>query len=414
VKENNKSVWSWALYDFGNSAFATTVIAGFFPLFFKKYWSEGVPAEMTTSRLGWVLGITGLIMAVLAPFWGRKSDLAGHRKWWLAGFALLGIISTAGLAFVPQGEWVWALALYAFCYITFEASLIFYDSLLPYVTEPKKFHRVSGLGYAMGYLGGGILFVLNVLMTLYPSWFGLKNVTEAVQYSFITVSVWWLMGLCILMWGVKEKSTGFSQQGKSKSILETYRELHQTFLRLAQNKKLFLFLIAFWFYIDGVYTVFTMAVDFGLTIGLEQKDLMLALLLVQFVGFPSALTFGKLTDRFSTSTLLLVCLSVYTVVLVFASRITTGGEFMVLACLIGLVQGGIQALSRSYFASLIPAQHSAEYFGFFNVVGRSASFVGPILVGTVTHLTKDARLGLLSIAVLFFLGGFFLVRSRFD
>jgi UMF1 family MFS transporter len=414
LKENKKSVWSWALYDFGNSAFATTVISGFFPIFFKKFWSEGVPPEVTTSRLGWVLGATGLLMAILAPFWGRKSDLSGHRKWWLASFAILGLISTGGLAFVPQGEWVIALVVYAICYIAFEASLVFYDSLLPFVTQPKKFHQVSSLGYGMGYLGGGLLFVLNILMTLYPSWFGLRDATQGIQFSFLTVSLWWLMGLSVLMWGVEEKATGFSQQGKSKSILETYKDLHQTFLKFTKNRKLFLFLVAFWFYIDGVYTVFTMAVDFGLTIGLEQKDLMLALLLVQFVGFPSAIGFGKLADRFSTHFLLLTCLSVYTIVLVFASRITTGIEFMVLASLIGFVQGGIQALSRSYFASLIPAEHSAEYFGFFNVVGRSASFVGPLLVATVTHLTKDARLGLLSIAVLFLFGGIFLVKSRSD
>ena len=414
MEENKKSVWSWAIYDFGNSAFATTVISGFFPIFFKKFWSSDVPAEVTTSRLGWVLGATGLVMAILAPFWGRKSDLSGHRKLWLASFAILGLVSTGGLAFVPQGEWVVAIIVYAFCYISFEASLVFYDSLLPFVTHPKRFHQVSSLGYGMGYLGGGLLFVINILMTLYPEKFGLRDSTQAVQYSFLTVSLWWFLGLSVLMWGVQEKPTGFSLKGESKSIKQTYIELHQTFLKFTQNKKLFLFLIAFWFYIDGVYTVFTMAVDFGLTIGLDQKDLMMALLLVQFVGFPSAIGFGRLANYFSTHILLLLCLIVYTLVLVFASQMTKGYEFMILASLIGLVQGGIQALSRSYFASLIPAEHSAEYFGFFNVVGRSASFVGPILVATVTYFTKEARMGLLSIAVLFLLGGFFLLKSRSD
>lgn len=411
--ENKKSMWSWVLYDFGNSAFATTIIAGFFPLFFKKYWSLGVAPEISTARLGWTLGATGFLMAILAPFWGRKSDYSGHRKIWLMGFAFLGILSTAGLSLVPEGAWILAISVYALAYVCFEASLVFYDSLLPFVTHPERFNKVSSLGFAMGYLGGGLLFLLNVFMTLKPELFGLRNLTEAVQVSFVSVSVWWLLGLMVISWGVKESAPQLKDT-KSVSVLETYQEILKTFKKMTQHRELFFFLMAFWFYIDGVYTVFTMAVDFGLTIGLEQKDLMLALLLVQFVGFPSALAFGWLSHRFSTPKLLLICLLVYSGVLVFAVRLQTGTEFMVLATLIGLVQGGVQALSRSYYAKLIPKEHSAEYFGFFNVVGRSASFVGPILVASVTFWTGEARLGLLSIALLFLVGSFFLLKLRND
>lgn len=409
-----KSVVSWAFYDFGNSAFATTVIAGFFPIFFKKFWSGDVAPEITTGRLGLTLGCVGLLMAVLAPFWGRKSDQSGHRKTWLLSFALVGILSTAGLSLVPQGSWALAILVYAVAYICFEASLIFYDALLPFVAVPEKFNEVSSLGYALGYLGGGILFVFNMVMTLKPELFGLKDATEAVQMSFVTVSVWWLMGLLVLKKGVHETPAVGSWTKEKLTILETYQSLHQTFKKMMKNKNLFYFLLAFWFYIDGVYTVFTMAVDFGLSIGLEQKDLMIALLLVQVVGFPSALAFGYFSRKISIRTLLLSCLFVYSLVLIFSIGIRTGTDFMILACLIGLVQGGIQALSRSYFTHLIPKEHSAEYFGFFNVVGRSASVVGPLLVASITYLSGSARLGLVSIVLLFFLGSYFLWKSRVD
>jgi UMF1 family MFS transporter len=404
---------AWVFYDFGNSAFATTVIAGFFPVFFKQFWSEGVSSEITTLRLGIALGFAGFLMALLAPFWGRKSDESKNRKSWLISFASVGIFSTAALSLIPQGQWAFAISIYVLAYVGFEASLIFYDSLLPLVAKPVEFNRVSSQGYAYGYLGGGLLFILNVAMTLKPEFFGLKDATQAVQFSFLSVAFWWAMGLVVLSLRVKENPISATEVvKKSAGFLATYWEILNTFKKLMEQKNIFYFLLAYWFFIDGVYTVFTMAVNYGLSIGLNQEDLMKALILTQLVGFPSALFFGYLSQKFSSRNLLLFCLVVYSGVLLYSVQIKTGTDFMVLASFVGLVQGGIQALSRSYFTHLIPAGHSAEYFGFFNIVGRSASVVGPLLVAFVTYLTKDARLGLLSIVLLFILGAYFLLKTH--
>ena len=404
-----KKSTAWILYDFGNSAFATTVVAGFFPLFFKKFWSADLAPEVATARLGLALGVSGLIMAILAPVWGRKSDLSSNRKRWLAGFALMGILGTAALSFVPMGQWWVALGFFVLAYIGFEASLIFYDSLLPDVAEEHEYESVSSQGFAFGYLGGGLLFVLNVLMTLSPASFGLSSVSQAVQLSFLTVALWWGAGTAVLYFGVSENVK--TQSLKKESLFETWRELKNSFRKLFQEKQIFYFLLAYWFYIDGVYTVFTMAVDYGLSLGLEQEDLMKALILTQFVGFPSALVMGKLSRWFPVKKLLLFCLFVYSLVLIYSTQMKTGFDFMVLAACVGIVQGGVQALSRSYFTHLIDKERAAEYFGFYNIIGKTASFVGPVLVGLTALLTQNSRLSLLSVIILFLLGAVFLMKS---
>lgn len=404
-------MWSWVLYDWANSAFTTTVIAGFFPVFFKKFWSEGVDSQITTSRLGLTLGVTGLIMAILAPIWGRKTDLASSRKKWLVGFAWMAMAATASLAFIQQGQWVWALFAYVICYITFEASIVFYDSLLIEVAKKKDFEKVSSLGYAMGYLGGGLMFLINVLMTLYPESFGLQNNVEAVQASFLTVAVWWFVFTMPLILFLKEKPHPEAELYAKEKWWQAFPQLVSSFKKLWTQKPVIYFLIAYWFYIDGVSTVYTMAVDYGLSIGLADADLMKALLVTQFVGFPSALLFGKLSERINVKVLLMACLGVYTLVLFASSLMKTGTDFMILACFVGLVQGGIQALSRSYYAHLVPPQQKSEYFGFYNIIGKSASFVGPLLIALVTWLTHNHRLSLSSITLLFLVGGYFLTKS---
>lgn len=403
------SKWSWILYDFGNSAFATTIVAGFFPVFFKKYWSAGVDPHISTSRLGFALGIAGIVMALLAPVWGRQSDRAASRKKWLVGFAMMGIALTGLMFWIPQGEWLQAIIAYVCAYIGFEASIVFYDSLLTEVAKPSEYHKVSSQGFAFGYLGGGVLFILNVLMTLMPEKFGFESAADAVRFSFLTVALWWGVFTFVLYKGVKEKKR--NAEAKDHNLKETFRALIQSFKKLFRQKPIFYFLLAYWFYIDGVYTVFTMAVDFGLSIGLEQADLMKALLITQFVGFPSALFFGFLSQKFSTKKLLYACLFTYSLVLMYSTQLQTGTDFMILAGCVGLVQGGIQALSRSYFAHLIPEGQAAEYFGFYNIIGKSASFLGPILVATVTLWTQQPRLSLLSIVFLFMSGALFLGRS---
>ncbi len=410
MKVNRKSTWAWILYDFGNSAFATTVVAGFFPVFFKKYWSAGVDVHLSTSRLGFALGAAGIIMAILAPLWGRQSDIAASRKKWLASFAAVGVILTASLFWIPEGAWSLALLAYVGAYIGFEASVIFYDSMIVDVATRPSYHKVSALGYAFGYLGGGLLFALNVVMTLYPERFGFSSVGDAVRFSFLTVALWWGLFTFILYVGVKENPRVIRARDQNLKIV--FVELLKSFRKLYRQKTIFYFLLAYWFYIDGVYTIYTMAIDFGLSLGLDQADLMKALLITQLVGFPSALVFARLSQRYSTRRLLFLCLFVYSGVLIYSTRLQTSLDFMILAGCVGLVQGGVQALSRSYYAHLIPSEQSAEYFGFFNIIGKSASFLGPVLVATVTLLTKQPRLSLLSIIALFMLGIYFLSKSQ--
>lgn len=406
-----KQKWSWIFYDFANSAFTTSVVAGFFPVFFKKYWSAGVDSHITTSRLGVALGVAGLVMAILSPIWGRKSDLASSRKKWLVSFAFAGTLSTGALYFVPEGRWEIALCIYLFCYIAFEAGIVFYDSLLLEVAPKAQYEKVSSQGYAFGYLGGGLLFLINVLMTLYPESFGLESKLQAVQISFITVAIWWFLFTLPMVFFLKEKPHPQALELKNESIWSAFPQLLQSFKKLFKQKQIFYFLVAYWFYIDGVHTVYTMAVDFGLSIGLEDADLMKALLVTQFVGFPSALLFGKLSETMNVKWLLLLCLAVYSFVLFSSMLMKDGTDFMILAVFVGLVQGGLQALSRSFYAHLIPESQKAEYFGFYNIIGKSASFVGPFLVATVTYFTGSHRTSLASITILFVIGAVFLLKT---
>lgn len=411
MNQAQKQKWSWIFYDFANSAFTTTVIAGFFPVFFKKYWSAGFDSQITTSRLGLSLGVAGVIMAILSPIWGRKSDLASSRKKWLVSFASIGMLLTAAMTFIPYGKWELALLVYVLAYIAFEAGIVFYDSLLMEVAEKKDFEKVSSQGYAIGYLGGGLLFLVNVLMTLYPENFGLRDATQAVQISFLTVAVWWFLFTMPMVFFLKEKPHPEAHLSKQESVWAAFPQLLKSFKKLVKQKPIFYFLLAYWFYIDGVYTVYTMAVDYGLSIGLEDSDLMKALLITQFVGFPSALVFGKLSEKISVKKLLITCLVVYSVVLFFSMGIKTGQDFMILAVFVGLVQGGLQALSRSFYAHLIPENQKAEYFGFYNIIGKSASFVGPFLIAAMTYLTHNHRLSLFSITILFVIGAIFLMKT---
>ncbi len=406
-----KQKWSWIFYDFANSAFTTSVVAGFFPVFFRKYWSAGVDSHITTSRLGVALGVAGVVMAILSPIWGRKSDLASSRKKWLVSFAFAGMLSTGALYFVPEGRWDIALCIYLFCYIAFEAGIVFYDSLLLEVAPKAKYEKVSSQGYAFGYLGGGLLFLINVLMTLYPESFGLESKLQAVQISFITVAIWWFIFTLPMVFFLKEKPHPQALELQNESIWSAFPQLLQSFKKLFKQKQIFYFLVAYWFYIDGVHTVYTMAVDFGLSIGLEDADLMKALLVTQFVGFPSALLFGKLSEKMNVKWLLMLCLAVYSVVLFSSMLMKDGTDFMILAVFVGLVQGGLQALSRSFYAHLIPESQKAEYFGFYNIIGKSASFVGPFLVATVTYFTGSHRLSLASITILFVIGAVFLLKT---
>jgi len=380
--QDRKAVWGWALYDWGNSAFATTVMAGFFPVFFKQFWSVGVDVNISTARLGYGNAVAGLLVAAFAPVLGAVADRGGTRKRFLASFTLLGVAATATFFWLPQGQWIGAILCYSAGIIGFSGAMIFYDALLPTVAGPASLDRVSAFGYAAGYLGGGLLFLVNVAMTLQPHWFGLANSTAAVQWSFLTVAVWWGgFSLATFYW-VPEPIV-LPSASADHSVGQAWRQILTTLRHARDRKPLFLFLLAYWFYIDGVDTIIRMAVDYGLSLGFAAPDLITALLMVQFVGFPAALLFGRLGQYWGVKRSLFLAIGVYMLITIWGTFMQHRWEFFGIALAVGLVQGGIQALSRSYYARLIPAGRSAEFFGLYNMMGKFAAIIGPALMGTV-------------------------------
>ena len=397
-----KKTLSWALYDWANSAFATTVIAGFFPIFFREFWSVDVEGVETTFRLGVATSISSLIIVILAPILGAIADRAGAKKKLLMAFAFIGILSTLGLFLAEQGYWLPAIILFTLGALGFSGANVFYDALLLDVAPTgDRIHFVSSLGYALGYLGGGVLFAVNVFMVLKPEFFGLADSGQAVRVSFLSVGIWWAVFSIPLILFVKEAPP--KAPSPEGAIIAGFRQLRRTFQELKTKRTILIFLFAYWFYIDGVDTVFRMSVDYGLAIGLNSNDLISALLVVQFIGFPAAILFGKLGQRIGPKKGIYIGIFVYIVATIWAYFITSGIEFFILAALIGLVIGGIQALSRSLLGQLIPHEQAGEYYGFFNLVGKSAAVIGPFLVGWSAAMF-GSRNSILSVIILFAIG----------
>jgi len=408
----DRKIFSWALYDWANSVFFTTVMAGFFPVFFKLYWALGVKPSVSTEMLGWILAASGFLLAVLSPTMGVISDKRRSKKKLLFVTMVIGVALTIGLFFVKQGDWYTPSWLYGGALFFCSASCVFYDSLMVSVARKDQYDFVSSLGYSMGYLGGGILFAINVLMSLKPDLFGIPNPVTAVKWSFVTVGVWWFIFTMPLMKWVPEPETEEDHRGIVELTKVTLIELKNTLAEIYQNKNLFYFIVAYWLYIDGVFTVMSMAVDFGMSLGLDSQDLIKALLITQFVGFPSAYLFGVLAKKVSNRNLILVCLLIYFVTIYFATQLQTAMHFYILAGVIGLSQGGVQALSRSLFAQLIPEEKSGEYFGFFNLLGKFAAVMGPALIAVSARLTDDPRKPMLSLLILITLGAIFLLKVK--
>ena len=423
MKQEHKLIWGWAMYDWANSAFSTTVMAGFFPIFFKQYWSVGADVNQSTAMLGFGNSIASLFVALMAPLLGAIADRGSLKKKFMIFFAYLGVLMTAGLYLVEKGDWMVAIFVYVMGVIGFSGSNIFYDSLLPSVADESKVDSVSSLGFAMGYLGGGLLFLLNVVMTLQPAIFGLADASEAVRWSFVSVAFWWGAFTFFTIAWVPEPEIGNNKR-QGSLVSDGFNQLYKTFQEIRHLKTVLLFLLSYWFYIDGVDTIIKMAVDYGISIGFESNDLIIALLIVQFVGFPAALIFGRLGERWGVRPSIFLAIVVYIAVTIWGTMMREKYEFYVLAIVIGLVQGGIQALSRSYYSRLIPKNQAAEYYGFYNMLGKFAAIIGPALMAVVgltmrnvlmpesptaeqlIEVGQDAsRWSIASIIVLFVIGG---------
>lgn len=410
----NRKTVSYALYDWGNSAFATTVMAGFFPVFFKQFWSVGSDATLSTARLGFTNAAAGLLIALLAPILGAISDRGIYKRYFLLFFTLLGASFSCALFFIEQGNWQLAVFTYMLGTIGFIGSNLFYDSLLIDIAPPPQRELVSTFAYSAGYLGGGLLFSLNVAMTLKPSFFGLSGPSQAVQLSFLSVGLWWIVFGVPIQFSDHKKNN--AQRLELALVRDAFKQLARTFRDIRNYRPILIFLLAYWLYIDGVYTIIKMAVDYGLSLGFHSSALITALLITQFVGFPAALFFGWLSSRIGAIRSIRIAIIVYLCVTLYAAFMQTEFEFYIMAVTIGLVQGGVQALSRATFANMIPPEKSAEFFGFYNMVGKFAAILGPALIaitGLVAHRaglaeTTATRLGISSISIMF-IGGWLLL-----
>jgi UMF1 family MFS transporter len=400
------------MYDWANSAFATTIIAGFFPIFFKEFWSIGADINESTARLGLANSIAGLAVAAMAPILGAIADKGTAKKRFLLFFACMGIVMTSSLYLVSQGQWPLAVMLYVLANIGFSGGNIFYDALIKGVASEKKMDFVSALGYSLGYLGGGLLFTLNVWMTLRPEIFGFADAASAVRFSFLSVGIWWA-GFSIPVFLFVKEPKGKEANLDLNAVKAGFVQLKETFQEIRHLKNIFLFLAAYWLYIDGVDTVVRMAVDYGISIGFETNDLIVALLITQFVGFPAAIGFGFLGGKIGAKRAIFLAIAIYLGISIWGAFMQEKYEFYLLAIIIGLVQGGIQALSRSFYAKIIPAGKSAEYFGFYNMLGKFAAVIGPTLMGRVGLFVKflgyssdiASRLSITSLSILFLAGG---------
>ena len=413
MKENKRAVWSWAFYDWGNSAYSTTVMAGFFPLFFKEYWADPHNPNQSTFYLGMANSIASIVVASLAPLLGSIADQGSAKKKFLTFFAFLGVIMTGGLWMVSQGNWQMAVLFYVMATIGFASGNVFYDSLLPGLASEERVDVVSSLGFGLGYLGGGLLFLVNVFMYLKPEIFGISDGATAIKLSFLSVAVWWAVFTIPLILFVPEPKNYESVKIKN-AIQMGWIQLIQTFKEIRNMKVVGTFLLAYFFYIDGVDTIIKMAVDYGMSLNFSGESLIIALLIVQFVAFPAALVYGRLGSKIGAKTAIMIGIIAYSFITFLGYFITKAWHFYVLAILIGLFQGGIQALSRSLYTRIIPAEKSAEFFGFYNMLGKFAAIIGPTLMGTISLVTGSARLGILSILLLFILGAFLLNKVDLD
>ena len=399
---------AWILYDGGNSAFATTVIAAFFPIFFNDFWAADLQAEVKTAYLGWGLTISNLVLLFTSPFIGALTDVSKTTKTLFTGFGAVSIICVAILYFIPAGSWMQALVFFGIANYCFAAGNTLYDKMLIQVSDQSNIAKISSYGFAFGYLGGGLLFLVNAAMTIKPEFFGLSSVADAVRWSFLSVSVWWTLFLIPIL--LKIKDNGINQPGSHFKL--AYSKVFNTLKTVSSRKNIFIFLIAFFLYIDGVHTIMAMAADFALNLGLPSSDVIIALILVQFVVFPTTLLWSKFASRFGDKNTLLFTISLYLIVIAYSAFLSTAIEFYILASMVGAIQGGIQSISRSYYATLIPQDESGEYFGFYNMFGRAGAFMGPALVAIFVTFFQDTKYGLIPIAALFIMGAIILLKVK--
>lgn len=404
---------SWALYDWANSAYSLTVTSTILPLYFKSaFTSTGGSSSLSTAYWGYANSIGTLIVAILAPILGTLADYKGYKKRFFNAFVLLGILTTAMLAFVPTKFWLMLLVVYVLTSIGFSGSCIFYDAFLVDVTTEERMDYVSSMGFALGYIGSTIPFIVSMVIVMLAQFNVIPlSVTSASQIAFVITAVWWAVFTLPL---IRKVNQVHGIEIEASPVKNSFKRLGRTFKNIKMHKPIFLFLLAYFFYIDGVNTIITMATSFGADLGISSTSLLLILLVTQFVAFPCAIIFGKFAEKYTGKRMLLIGVLIYSGICIYAFFMKTTLDFWILAMLVGTSQGGIQAISRSYFGKIIPKANANEFYGFYNIFGKFAAIIGPLLVGVVTQLTGKTNYGVLSIIVLFIIGGLILINVPND
>jgi len=401
----------WILYDWANSAFALTVLTALFPLLFRTEWSID-SGDSATSRLGFANSLIGLFVAILSPLIASFSGVSGNRKSYLIFWSMLSIGATSLLSFVPHGSWLIALVLFGIARVGFQFSSLFYDSMLIDVTSPARYHRVSSLGYAFGYIGGAVLFTINITTVMLHEQLGITEIVTQ-RIAFGTVCVWWFL-FSLPLWNISIEKKKSDQIDRKNRMIRTFIRLKETVVFIGKEKNIALFLLAYWFYIDGVHTVILMATDFGLALGFSSGALLGALLAVQVIAFPSSILMGWLAERYRAKPVILSSILVYIAITgIGGVFMNSAVHFTFFAIVTGVVQGGIQALSRSLFSTIIPQERFTDLIGIFNMVGRFAMIIGPLFFGLshtivskfdLFHGIEPVRIGMSSLAILFIVG----------
>jgi UMF1 family MFS transporter len=407
---------AWAMYDWANSAFQTTIIAAVFPIYFHNVVAADLGDSLSTSRFAWATTLAIVVVALVAPLLGAIADFAAMKKKMLGVFLAIGVVSTTAMFWVRAGDWAFALVLFIFGNIAVAGSIVFYESLLPHLVGEDELDRVSSAGYAIGYLGGGVLLAINLLMIQQPSWFGIPDAGTAVRLSLASVGIWWLVFSIPLFRQVPEPRRRIeADESLTGSLVGTgVRRLVETFHELRRHKQAFLLLVAFLVYNDGIQTIIRMATTFGSQIGIDQNAMITALLITQFIGVPFAFLFGMVAGRIGAKIAVFAGLGVYAFIITIGYYMTTAAHFYALAIMVGMVQGGTQALSRSLFASMIPRHKSSEFFAFFGVFERYAGILGPLVFAAMVDMTGESRNAMLAVLGFFIVGGAILVFVDVD
>ncbi len=405
---HRRELVAWAMYDWANSVFMTTILT-VFPIYFSEVVAKGLPRTAASERYAVATTLSMVLIALLAPVLGALADQAGIKKKLLAGFLALGVLATGALFFIDAGEWVLGLVFFGLANVGVTGSLVFYESLLPHIAREDELDRVATAGYAVGYLGGGVLLAINLLWITKPALFGIADAASAMRISFLSAAVWWAVFSIPLFRNVPEPPTDGLPRPQGRALGQAFTRLLGTLRELRRYRDAFLFLLAFMIYNDGIMTIIRMAPVYGTEIGIPRGSLISAILLVQFVGVPFAFLFGMLAARLGAKRSIFLALAVYVGIALLAYRMKSAREFFLLATLVGMVQGGSQALSRSVFARLIPKHKSSELFAFFGVFEKFAGIFGPLVFAIIIRSTGSSRGAVLSLVAFFIVGAVLLL-----